>query len=138
MSFTESLDSLRQAINNTLGVIDGKLRNKPDHSEVYSRGDVDTALSAKADKAATLTPAEIDARLEALIDTAPTNLDTLNELAAALGDDPDFAGTVTTALASKATNAELADLESRVGDGFTQLAQAFEDGAALISGTTGA
>ncbi len=33
---------------------------------------------------------------------APAALDTLNELAAALGDDADFAGTVTTALAAKA------------------------------------
>ena len=36
-----------------------------------------------------------------LIDSAPTALDTLNELAASLGDDADFAGTMTTNLASK-------------------------------------
>lgn len=34
-------------------------------------------------------------------DSAPTTLDTLNELAAALGDDPNFATTVTNALANK-------------------------------------
>ncbi|MBB3141217.1 hypothetical protein [Halomonas organivorans] len=138
MSLSGSLDTLRQAINNTLGVIDGKLRNKADKAEVYTRGDVDTALATKADKSATLTPEQVDARLQALIDSAPASLDTLNELAAALGDDPDFAATVTTALAAKATTAQLADLESRVGDGFTQLAQAFDDGAALITSTTGA
>ena len=43
-----------------------------------------------------------------LIDTAPATLDTLNELAAALGDDADFAGTVTTSLAAKANSADLA------------------------------
>ena len=37
-----------------------------------------------------------------LVDTAPTTLDTLNELAAALGDDPNFATTISTALGEKA------------------------------------
>ena len=40
-----------------------------------------------------------------LVDTAPSTLDTLNELAAALGDDANFASTVTTSLAGKASNA---------------------------------
>jgi hypothetical protein len=42
------------------------------------------------------------AAVEALIDSAPGALDTLNELAAALGDDENFAATVTTALGTKA------------------------------------
>jgi hypothetical protein len=42
----------------------------------------------------------------ALVDSAPGALDTLNELAAALGDDADFAGTVTTALAGKQSASE--------------------------------
>ena len=37
-----------------------------------------------------------------LVDSAPGSLDTLNELAAALGDDANFASTVTAALANKA------------------------------------
>lgn len=36
-----------------------------------------------------------------LVDSAPTTLDTLNELAAALGDDPNFATTVTNSIATK-------------------------------------
>lgn len=38
----------------------------------------------------------------AIVDGAPTTLDTLNELAAALGDDPNFATTVTNQIAQKA------------------------------------
>ena len=38
-----------------------------------------------------------------LVDGAPGTIDTLNELAAALGDDPNFATTVTNSIASKAT-----------------------------------
>ncbi len=50
--------------------------------------------------------------LTALIsDAAPSTLDTLNELAAALGDDPNFATTVTNALAARLTIANnLSDL----------------------------
>lgn len=45
-----------------------------------------------------------------LIDSAPGTLDTLNELAAALGDDPNFATTITNALAGKlSTSGKAAD-----------------------------
>jgi len=43
----------------------------------------------------------VDDTVAAVIDSAPAALDTLNELAAALGDDANFASTVTTALATK-------------------------------------
>ena len=52
------------------------------------------------------TDARADARVNAgiatLVDSAPSTLDTLNELAAALGDDPNFATTVTNNIATKA------------------------------------
>jgi hypothetical protein len=41
------------------------------------------------------------AAVAAIVDSAPATLDTLNELAAALGDDANFASTVTTALGNK-------------------------------------
>lgn len=47
------------------------------------------------------TTPDIDDAIAALIDSSPGTLDTLNELAAALGDDANFASTVTTALAGK-------------------------------------
>lgn len=43
----------------------------------------------------------VDARIALVVDAAPATLDTLNELAAALGDDPNFATTMTNALAAK-------------------------------------
>lgn len=43
----------------------------------------------------------VDARIANVVDSAPSALDTLNEIAASLNDDADFAGTMTTALASK-------------------------------------
>jgi hypothetical protein len=43
----------------------------------------------------------VDASIAALVDSSPTTLNTLNELAAALGDDPNFATTMTTQLGTK-------------------------------------
>ncbi|MCW2480475.1 hypothetical protein [Candidatus Symbiopectobacterium sp. NZEC135] len=48
------------------------------------------------------TTAFVKAAIASLVDSAPGALDTLNELAAAIGDDPNFAATMTNALAAKA------------------------------------
>lgn len=59
-------------------------------------------------------------QISSLVDASPATLDTLNELAAALGDDANFASTVTTSLASKAdashthTSADVTDFETAV------------------------
>jgi hypothetical protein len=45
--------------------------------------------------------ADIDARIDAIIGLAPEALDTLGEISTALGEDPDFAATMTTALSGK-------------------------------------
>lgn len=50
-------------------------------------------------------PAGVKAVIDALLDGTPGALDTLNELAAALGDDANYAATITTALAGKAPTA---------------------------------
>lgn len=50
-----------------------------------------------------------------LMGAAPGQLDTLNELAAALGNDPDFAASMTAALADKASLAQLADKFDKSG-----------------------
>ena len=51
--------------------------------------------------AAGVTQADIDTSIANLVDSAPTTLDTLNELAAALGDDANFSTTITNSIASK-------------------------------------
>ena len=54
-----------------------------------------------ADVANAASQQDITDAIDALIDNAPTALDTLNELAAALGDDANYATTVTTALGDR-------------------------------------
>ncbi|WIC89645.1 minor tail protein [Rhodococcus phage Maselop] len=49
-----------------------------------------------------ITEAELQAAIAAVVGSAPGALDTLDELAQALGDDPNFATTITNALAGKA------------------------------------
>lgn len=67
--------------------------------------DTDGTLAANS---ATRIPAQsavvtyVAAKLAELVDSSPAALDTLNELAAALGNDPNFATTMTNALAAKA------------------------------------
>lgn len=60
-----------------------------------------TQTSATISDFNTAVDARVEADVAALIDAAPASLDTLNELAAALGDDPNFAATMTTALGLK-------------------------------------
>lgn len=71
-------------------------------------GIVELATSAEAtagtDNTRALTPLTGKALVDALVDSAPGTLDTLNELAAALGDDPNFATTITTSIATKANS----------------------------------
>ena len=61
--------------------------------------------SANADAATKL---YVDTSIADLANYAPTTLNTLNELAAALGDDANFSTTVTTSIASKLTSANVA------------------------------
>jgi hypothetical protein len=65
---------------------------------------VDTAISniPEVDLTGYATETFVGTAISNLIDTAPAALDTLNELAAALNDDANFATTVTTALGLKA------------------------------------
>lgn len=50
---------------------------------------------------------QVDARIQEVVASAPEALDTLKELADALGNDPNFAGTVTTELAKKANSIDV-------------------------------
>ena len=86
------------------------------------------------------TTAFVAAAIGALIDAAPGAMDTLNELAAALGDDPSFATTVTNALAGKLTAASnLADVPSiataRANLGLGSMATQSASAVAITGGT---
>ena len=87
------------------------LNNKPDltqyttYAYVYSY--VADAISSISPSGEYATEAYVVARINEVIDGAPAALDTLNELAAAINDDANFAGTITAALSTKANANEV-------------------------------
>jgi len=62
-----------------------------------------TGAQSKADSAESAANSYTDTAISNLIDSSPNTLNTLNELAAALGDDPNFASTIATSIGTKAT-----------------------------------
>lgn len=70
-------------------------------------GNVPTKVSELENDANYQSASQVDARIQEVVAAAPEALDTLKELADALGNDPDFAGTVTTELAKKANSIDV-------------------------------
>ena len=62
---------------------------------------VTTTQSSGTDSMALASTAFVQQELSSLVDSAPSTLNTLNELAAALGDDASFSTTVTNSIAAK-------------------------------------
>ena len=86
------------------------LLNKPTPVDISGKADktyVDSQDALKADKTTTYTKTEVDNKVASLVDAAPATLDTLNELATALGNDPNFATTVSTQIGNKADTTAL-------------------------------
>jgi hypothetical protein len=67
--------------------------------------------------------ADVDAAINALIANAPEALNTLNELSAALGDDPNFATTILSQINAKAEQTDLEALEDVVDTKANKLAE---------------
>lgn len=86
-----------------VGGISGDMLKSVYDSNNNGRADTaDNALQLGGVAAASYaTNAQVTAQINALIASAPGTLDTLNELATALGNDPNFAATITASLASK-------------------------------------
>lgn len=89
-----------------------------------------TGAQAKANAAQANAEGYTDIKLAALIAAAPGALDTLKELADALGDDPNFATTITNLISAKAdattVNEHLAESATETQVGHVQLATAVE------------
>ena len=105
----------------TQAEVDSLIGAKADVTSVYTQAQLDSFLGGKTnvghghaiadiaglldalDDRYTISAAQsyIAGELSNLIDTAPGTLDTLNELAAALGDDPDFAATISGEIGAK-------------------------------------
>lgn len=85
----------------------------------YGITDADTSAQVSA---------KISTAVAALVDSSPATLDTLNELAAALGDDPNFATTTSTAIGNRVV--KNADIVAGTGTKITY------DTKGLVTGST--
>jgi microcystin-dependent protein len=84
----------------------------PDGTGSASNKDyVDTATQNTLDEAKSYTDTKVAQEIAALVNSAPAVLDTLGELSDALGDDPNFATTVSNRIGTAETR--LTDLEAR-------------------------
>ena len=81
------------------------LNLKANQATTYTKAETDSKiveLAPMPDLSPYYTKTETDTAIANLVDAAPTTLNTLNELAAALGDDANFSTTVTNSIATKA------------------------------------
>lgn len=107
-------DNIVGAINEVKGAIptnNNQLTNGAGYIKGISKNDVTTALGFtpynSTNPSGYQTAAQVKASIEAVIGAAPDALNTLDELAAALGDDANFAATVTEELSKKVNSADL-------------------------------
>ena len=106
------------------------LASKASSTHTHAMSDITGLVSALAGKA---TPSDITTAINNLVNSAPGALDTLSELATALGNDANFASTITTALAGKApqsTTYTKTEVDSAIAAG------AGGNGTALTAGGT--
>lgn len=70
------------------------------------KSEIPTKASQLANDSGFQTAQQVADAIAALVDSAPDTLDTLNELAEALGNDPNFAATITNMIAQKVDKVE--------------------------------
>jgi hypothetical protein len=127
--FTSSIDTTIKTKLNTDTVVSGSSQILTlvsiDEDEMTSNSDtkLPTQQSVKS---------YVDSKVAGLVDSAPGTLDTLNELAAALGDDPNFATTVSTTIGGKVSQS----LQIISGDGLTGGGNLTANRTLAVGGTT--
>ena len=67
---------------------------KADKTFTYSKATIDIKIDPEANQADVYTKGDVDAKINNLVNNAPEALNTLNELAQALGDDENYSTTV--------------------------------------------
>ena len=119
------------------GTIASDIATAKDEAIQSSNDYTDNAVSRlDLTSAVTVANSYTDTQISNLVDSAPSALNTLNELAAALGDDSNYASTITTALSGKQPKVSgVSDTEIGYLDGVTSAIQTQIDGKAATSHT---
>ena len=112
LSTNDLTDALVTKINNASD-FDGNynsLTNKPSINSIEIAGAKSLADLGIQPAGNYQTEAQVRAIMAEIVNSAPATLDTLQELAAALGNDANFATTMTTALAGKVNTSDLVEM----------------------------
>ena len=98
---TDSVTSLTASINTLTQQVAGITYNAT--SDLTTIDNNVTITGTLTTTPALCTSAYVDVKIAALVASAPTTLDTLNELAVALGNDPNYATSTATLIGTKAS-----------------------------------
>lgn len=91
------------AFDGTSDIVIKAVPEAHNHNDIYyTKTETNDLLGIKADKS------YVDSKVADLVDSAPETLDTLKELSTALGNDPNFATTITNKIADVSNEAKLA------------------------------
>ena len=93
-TFTGAITASGGVVGNVTGTVSNISNHLLDEDNMVSN-DATKVPSQQSVKA------YVDTEVSGLVDSAPSTLDTLNELAAALGDDSNFSTTITNSIATK-------------------------------------
>lgn len=144
----DSIDALRNSISTLRTSVNGVQTNISTMMPIVNRlNDIDHSQFVTADDLADFEPVDpssivnpedlegyateeyVDRAISNVINSAPTALDTLNELATALGNDANFATTITNALANKANISDIPTATSQLTNDSGFITQAYNDTA---------
>ena len=108
------------------------------NSTIKSSGVKITDLAKKTDLSSLASTSYVDTKVASLVSSAPETLDTLNELAKALGNDPNFATTVSTQIGGKVSKAgDTMTGALSIGDGVTLRTNGYMEGSWVQAKGTG-
>ena len=97
--------------------VEAKLNNLDSTFSSHNRNtNIHITSEERANWNAKATTGYVDEAVAGIVNSAPDRLNTLDELAAALGDDENFATTVTNSLAEKAKRTDLDNLKSELSE----------------------
>lgn len=100
--FATAVNALIAAVEGAGNLFDADTVDTFEASALLARANhTGTQLASTISDFNTAADARAQAIVDTLVDAAPGTLDTLNELAAALGDDPNFSTTITNSIAAK-------------------------------------